>query len=50
MDLLSITIEPGLLIVDIPFNSSFITFGIGFWLVMFIVNLVLGVIKRLPFL
>lgn len=49
-DLLFITLAPGLLIVDLPFDSPFIRWAIGFWLVMFLINLVLGMIKRIPFL
>lgn len=47
---LFITATPGLLLIDIPASSSFLNFAIGFWLLMYLINLVLGVIKRLPFL
>jgi len=50
VDFLFITAQPGLLMIDIPATSAFLTFAMGFWLVMYLVNLVLGIIKRLPFL
>lgn len=49
-DFLFLTLSPGLLVVDVPASSSFIIFSIQFWLVMFLINFVLGVLKRIPFL
>lgn len=49
-DFLFLTYESGLLTVDIPFDSPYIRTTIVVWLIMFVVNLVLGVIKRIPFL
>jgi hypothetical protein len=50
IDLLFITMEPGLLLVDIPANLGSMRFVLYFWIVMSVVNLVLGILKRIPFL
>lgn len=48
-DFLFLTVQPGLLVVDIPANSSFLAFAISVFLVVFLVNFVLRLIKLIPF-
>lgn len=50
LDLLFIDLSQGLVIVEVPAHSSFIQFAIAFWLVMLLINFVLGILKRIPFL
>lgn len=49
-DFLFVTAQPGLLMIDIPFPSTYINFAVGVWLLFLLINFVLGVLKRLPFL
>lgn len=49
-DFLFLSISPGMLIIDVFASSSFINYAIGFWLTMLLINFVLGVLKRIPFL
>jgi hypothetical protein len=44
-----LVIQRGYIQLDLPATSQFLEFSIGFWLVMFGINLVLGVLKRIPF-
>lgn len=50
IDILFITFEPGLLLVDIPANLGSMRFVLYFWLTMTTINIVLGILKRLPIL
>lgn len=50
LDLLFIDLSQGLVVVDVPADSPFIRFAIGFWLLMLFFNFILGVLKRIPFL
>jgi hypothetical protein len=46
---LFIQMHNGLVTVDVPADSAYIQWALGFWLVMFLVNFILGLIKRLPY-
>jgi hypothetical protein len=48
MDYLFLTYQPGLLMFDIPAHSIFLEWVIQFWMYMLVINLILGVIKRIP--
>lgn len=50
MDIFFITLEQGLLIVDVPAQSQWIFNAIQFWFLMFVIDFVLNIIKRIPFL
>jgi hypothetical protein len=49
-DFLNVTLSPGLLVIDVFTHSEFIDWAIAFWLWMMLINLVLGVLKRIPLL
>jgi uncharacterized membrane protein (UPF0182 family) len=50
MDIFGITLERGLILIDVPFYSTVLNYVIGFWLLMLLINFVLGVLKRIPLL
>lgn len=50
MDIFFLQLHRGLLIIDIPANDGTIIAAIAFFLFMYLLNFVLGILKRIPFL
>lgn len=50
LDFLFLTIQPGLLVIDVVAWSSAIQTLIGAWLVVFLIRFVSSILKMIPFL
>lgn len=50
LDFLGFTVQPGLLIIDVPVYSSVLVMMGRLWIVVFLVRFVASILKLIPFL